>query len=136
MKLVLNAGTTVTKGIVHNIQVEEDIILFTFDSKTEIKFNKEYYNENNFKNLANLLKNINVNSEGVFHINVIEGKVTVKHSSKKEQEFDQEVNSNITNSAYISSQPLIQGVFTQEPQGATDLLNQDVLNNFKNTPKS
>lgn len=136
MKLVLNSGTTVIKGIVHNIQVEVDNILFTFDSKTEVSFKKENYIESNFNNLANLLKNINVNSEGVFHINVIDGKVVVKHSDKKEREFDQEINANVASSDYVTTKPLIDGVFTQEPQGATTLIDNNVLESFKNTPKS
>lgn len=132
MKAYIISGGDIFKGDIKQIQTEPAEIKFIFFTSPEIVIKKENYNENVFNALTNVLKNLVVSAEGIHIINLAKGTVEKDGTRSGLKQYNSSslnsINKSDPNKA--NSEPLIQGKFTQAPQGAVDKLDQSVLDSF------
>lgn len=138
MKAIVTCGTSIIRGNITRIIIEgEKELKFIFDSSLEILFKKEEYNEPVFMNLLNILANVNVNSNGIHYIDIPNGTVKQIATTRSENEYNSySKSSSSSDEEKTFTKPLIDGIFTQEPQGAVDKMNRDVLNKYKDEMKA
>lgn len=118
MKANIKLGTTLIKCNIKGTLVEVDKVEFLLDFDSKLIIYKDQLPEPSFNNFANVLNTINVTSEGIYNIDVFTGKISYNATSKAEKEFNEIVNNGIQSiTSTQPTKPLIEGVFTQEPQG-------------------
>lgn len=130
MKTIFLIGETTIKTNVGSINVEEEKLTIALESGGDLILEKKHFPEGSFNSVANKLKSINVTSPGVFTINMFTGTISLNQTSDAESKYNADKPSNVE--AQAKTQPLIDGVFTQTPQGAINFINKDVIENFKN----
>lgn len=129
MKSIFLIGETTVKTNVNAINVEEDKLTIALESGGDLTLEKKHFPEGSFNSIATKLKGINVTSPGVFTINMHTGTIALNQTSDAEAQFNSDKPSNIEAQAKVL--PLIDGVFTQTPQGAISDIDKSVLEKFK-----
>jgi hypothetical protein len=140
MKSIVLSGSNLFKGNIKSIQAAGEELKLVFDSNAQVVFEKKDYEPESFSAFMNTIKSININTPGIFYINVPRGTVENIHTEKSNKEYDSmggAFNKNVIPSK--SSLPLINGVFTQAAQGASTQMNTEQLdkltNDFKAAPR-
>jgi hypothetical protein len=131
MKSVILIGETTVKTNIGAINVEEDKLTLALESGGDLILEKKHFPEASYMSIANKLKSINVTSSGIFTINMHAGSISLNQTGDADKLFDSEKPSNME--AQVKTQPLIDGVFTQTPQGAISNINKDVIEKFKSS---
>lgn len=131
MKSIILIGETTVKTNIGAINVEEDKLTLALESGGDLILEKKHFPEASYNSIANKLKSINVTSPGIFTINMHAGSISLNQTGDADKQFDSEKPSNVE--ALVKTQPLIDGVFTQTPQGAVANINKDVIDKFKSS---
>lgn len=137
MKSIVLSGSNLFKGNIKNIQVSGEELKLIFDSNAQLVFEKKDYEPESFSSFMNIMKNININTLGIFYINIPRGTVENIHTEKSNTEYDSmggAFTKNVTPSK--ASMPLIDGIFTQAAQGAATQMDTDKFNQLKSDFKA
>lgn len=136
MKSIILSGSNLFKGNIKSIQVDTEEMKLVFDNNAYMVFEKKDYEPESFMLFMNTMKNININTPGIFYINVPRGTVENINTEKSNRDYNSIGASDKNTSQPKASAPLIDGVFTQEAQGATTKLNKDELDTIKSEFKA
>lgn len=119
-------------GDVQRFLVDGEKITFEFRTRATLTFLKEFFDENRFALIQNMLKTVNVSSNAIGIIDFVRGTVRLDSTSDSKELYDSVVNAGVqgVTPSTTQSAPLINGRFTQKPQGAVNRVSPEVLSNI------
>lgn len=112
------------------IIVDSSEIRFEMRGRENLTFVKENYNDHRFEQVQNYLKNVNVSSKAVAFINIAMGTVSIDATDDARTIYNGLIGTANPSQSERPSAPLIDGKFTQEPQGNVAHLDKTVLDQY------
>jgi hypothetical protein len=131
MKIVVTTNdSSKFAGDVLKIIIDSAEIRFEMRGRERLIFTKENYNDQRFEQVQNYLKNVNVSSPAIAFINIPRGTVSIDATDDAKTLYKSIIGTANSVQSERPSAPLIDGKFTQEPQGNVAHLDKNVLDQY------
>lgn len=129
--IVTTTNSSKLVGDVLKVIVDSTEIRFELRGRENLVFVKDNYNDERFETVQNQLKGINVSNKAVAFINIAKGTVQMDGTDDAMALYNKLISDgNGGSSQQQPSAPLIDGKFTQAPQGNIAALDQKVLDSY------
>lgn len=128
--IVTTSNSSKFIGDVLKIIVDSSEIRFEMRGRENLTFVKENYNDERFEQVQNYLKNVNVSSKAVAFINIAKGSVSIDATDDAREIYNGLIGAANSVQSERPSAPLIDGKFTQEPQGNVAHLDKNILDQY------